>query len=89
MPRRSLAGLLLLLCVTSAFAENSAPNPGAAAGANTPPVAAGDHWTYEIKDEISGEIKFTRTDMVTDVSKNDIAVRFDFDKTGRFGQHPL
>lgn len=39
--------------------------------------APGDHWTYEIKDEISGEIKSTRTDLVTDIAKNTIGVRSD------------
>lgn len=43
----------------------------------------GDHWTYEVKDEISGAIKFTRTDMVTDISNNEIAVRVDFADPGR------
>ena len=28
----------------------------------------GDHWTYEFRDEITGEVKSTITNTVTDVS---------------------
>lgn len=48
-------------------------------------VAIGDHWTYELKDEISGELKTTRTDIVTDVSNDQITVRFDVAGTNRTG----
>ncbi len=83
MLRRLLAGLIFLQCVTSAFAQNSAPNASSTAGVSAPQALLGDHWTYEIKDEISGAIKFTRTDMVSDVSNSEITVRVDFANTGR------
>lgn len=83
MLRRLLAGLIFLQCVTSAFAQNPVPNASATASPGVPKALVGDHWTYEVKDEISGAIKFTRTDMVTDISNNEIAVRVDFADPGR------
>ncbi len=83
MLRRLLAGLIFLQCVTSAFAQNPVPNASATASPGVPKALVGDHWTYEVKDEISGAIKFTRTDMVTDISNNEIAVRVDFADAGR------
>jgi hypothetical protein len=35
----------------------------------------GDHWTYELRDEITGEVKSTLTNTVTDVSATDISIR--------------
>ena len=81
MPRRLLVGLIFLQCVASAFAQNAVPDASSAAGASAP--LAGDHWTYEIKDEISGAVKVTRTDLVTDIANNEITVRVDFANTGR------
>jgi len=36
----------------------------------------GDHWTYEIKDEITGAITATRENVVTEVTPTEISVRF-------------
>lgn len=79
MSRRLLVRLIILLCLVSALAEESRLNPAIAANENLQQVAPGDHWTYEIKDEISGSVKFKRTDLVTDVSPKDISVRIDMD----------
>lgn len=38
---------------------------------------AGDHWTYEIRDEITGEVKSTVTHVVTEVAGSTISVRSD------------
>jgi DUF3108-like len=35
----------------------------------------GDHWTYEVRDEITGDIKSTITNTVTDVSDSEIGTR--------------
>jgi len=35
----------------------------------------GDHWTYELRDEITGEVKSTITNTVTDVSGSEISTR--------------
>jgi hypothetical protein len=85
MRRRPLVGLIFLLGVTPALAEEPAPNPAAAATENLQQVAPGDHWTYAVKDEISGAVQWTRTDRVTDVSKSQITVRFDIANTSRSG----
>jgi hypothetical protein len=94
MLRRLVAGTAFLLCIGTAFAEDTktvqpAPESGAAstpsAITSMPQAAVGDHWTYEVRDEITGTIKATRTVVVTDISKNAISTRFDIAQTGRFG----
>jgi hypothetical protein len=35
----------------------------------------GDHWTYEYRDEVSGEVKSTETSIVTDMTESEISVR--------------
>jgi hypothetical protein len=37
----------------------------------------GDRWTYEVRDEITGAIKSTITNTVTDVSDSEIGIRLD------------
>lgn len=39
------------------------------------PVMVGDHWTYEIVDEVTGAVKSTISQVVTDVTPSDISVR--------------
>jgi hypothetical protein len=48
-------------------------------------VAVGDHWTYQITDEIAGKITGTRSIIVTELSKKEITARFEVAKTGRSG----
>lgn len=78
----------IVFCLASASAQSdkdvdSRPNSVPETAAAVQPAvemrdpAPGDHWTYELKDEILGTIKRTRTDIVTDISKNEIAVRVD------------
>ncbi len=86
--RRFLAGAILSLCLYPALAEEGSgtgPAPNTSAVVDPKPVALGDRWTYEVKDEISGVVKQTRTVVVTDISKKEIATRFDDAKTGRSG----
>jgi hypothetical protein len=40
----------------------------------------GDHWTYELRDDITGDVKSTITNIVTDVSNSEISTR-----TGQLG----
>jgi hypothetical protein len=40
-------------------------------------VQLGDRWTYEVRDEITGEIKSTITNTVTDVAASEIGIRLD------------
>lgn len=81
MLRRLLtAAAISLLCTGWSLAQNAAP-PGAAANMSAP----GDYWIYEVKDGITGEIKDIRKFTVTDVSKGEIAVRFESTKTSNSG----
>jgi hypothetical protein len=87
MLRFVFAALLLFGCIAPVIAQtpgSSEPKPGVA-GVKMPDPAPGDHWTYDVKDEISGMLKLTRTDMVTDVSKNEINVRYEMAGTGNSG----
>src|ERR1700730_8430649 len=56
------------------------PSPSAAVESPNSPDAMeeaqlGDHWTYELRDEIAGEVKGTYTNVVTDVSATEIGTR--------------
>ena len=60
----------------------SAQSKPAADAAAKPVVAMeearpGDRWTYEIHDEITGTVKFTRTNIVTEVTPTEISTRVD------------
>ncbi|HTZ02829.1 MAG TPA: hypothetical protein VMC05_10890 [Xanthobacteraceae bacterium] len=69
----------------AALAQTAAPNNQAAPPAAAPtaaeaqesmdPPMVGDHWTYEVRDEITGELKNTLSNIVTDVTPTEIAVR--------------
>ena len=60
-------------------AEPAPSSPPAVEPANSPEamedVQTGDHWTYELKDEITGDVKSTITNTVTDVSPSEISLR--------------
>ena len=91
--QRLLAGAILSLSVNTAFAEDQTLSPAPTKSpASTPssnptmqPPSVGDHWTYEVKDDISNALMQTRTIVITDLSKGAIATRFDVIKTGQFG----
>jgi len=58
-------------------ADGSSANQSAAPGTGesmNPPMV-GDHWTYEVRDEITGELKGTETAIITDLTPAEIAVR--------------
>jgi hypothetical protein len=69
------------LCTQTAAAESQpAASPPAAIETPTSPepmedAQTGDHWTYELRDDITGDIKSTITNTVTDVSSTEISVR--------------
>jgi hypothetical protein len=83
---RTILTALLFLSGSTAFAQQPASPPDAAPAApkSMEEPRTGDHWTYEIRDEISGKVMNTRTDTVTEVAPNAIAVHYtnDHDKTG-------
>jgi hypothetical protein len=80
---RNATILAMCLVATSAAAQQaSAPAPGAVATPSAQAVVpmeepiAGDHWTYETRDEITGKITATRENVVTEVTPAAISVRF-------------
>lgn len=95
MLRGARAVAIVLLAVTPASAQQGgAAPPAAAAGppaattaapADIRPPLPGDRWTYDVTDDISGKLQSTRTDMITDVAKDAVTVRFDVAGTGRSG----
>jgi hypothetical protein len=90
---RVVAAAFILLWISPALAQvtstpappSSAPVSPPTASANLQRAAPGDHWTYQVRDEISGAIKTMRTVIVTDVSATEIATRFEIAETGRSG----
>ena len=82
MLRRTLL-LAFCLAATSASAQQTSI-PAAASNAKEASSAvvpmeeplAGDHWTYEIRDEVTGKVTTTREDVVMEVTPTAISVRF-------------
>lgn len=89
MLRYAVLGLISLVAST-AWAQQTPPPPdGSPASSSSPtPVKPsnaavampeplpGDHWTYEVRDEITGKIAATRENVVTEVTAKDISVAF-------------
>jgi hypothetical protein len=88
MLRYAVVGAIFLLA-SSALAQQAPPQPGAPtasspAAPTQPPKPVvpmeeplpGDHWTYEVRDEITGTISATRENVVTEVTPTEISVRF-------------
>jgi hypothetical protein len=81
----SLATIILFATASSLSArpaqaaEPVPSSPPAVEAANSPEamedVQTGDHWTYELKDEITGDVKSTISNTVTDVSPSEIGLR--------------
>jgi hypothetical protein len=81
------AALLVISMVAPGALAQQAPSPAAAppdAAAPAQPAKAvvpmeepqpGDHWTYEVKDEITGAIIATRENVVTEVTPTEISLR--------------
>jgi hypothetical protein len=77
------------LAAGNAWAQQAPPPEGTTAPSSSPasvqpskavtsmeePIA-GDHWTYEVRDEITGTISATRANVVTEVTPKEITVRF-------------
>jgi hypothetical protein len=74
-----LATVCLFVCTSILAAQSPTSTP-----ASTPTELAvpamedpqvGDHWTYELRDDISGSLKSTFTTTITDVSATGISIR--------------
>jgi hypothetical protein len=85
MLRSALLATLGLLATTATL---SAQTPPAASPPAAPPPAAespapeameeaqtGDHWTYELRDDVTGDVKSTITNTVTEVTASEISTR--------------
>lgn len=93
--RHLLATIVLLAFVRIAPAQTPSSPPPPAASAETsnqqevmedPQV--GDHWTYEVRDELTGDLKSTITHTITDVSATEIGIRLEVvGKPGFGGYH--
>jgi hypothetical protein len=92
MARYLTAIPVVLFCIAPAdasemcavlLAENGLVSPGPMQIASTWDITVGDHWTYDLKDEIAGEVIQTRKVIVTDMANGQIATRLDEAKSGR------
>ena len=82
-----LATIGLLAAASPLSAQTTTPAGSPSAAAPSPAVEpasgaermedaqTGDHWTYEFRDDITGEVKSTLTNTVTDVSDSEISTR--------------
>ncbi len=66
----------------SAWAQQPTQAPAAAVQPSKAVISmeeplVGDHWTYDVRDEITGTITATRTNVVTEVTAKDISTRVD------------
>jgi hypothetical protein len=96
-PMLRYAVLGLIGFVTGAALAQQAPPPegtpaASASSASIEPAKAvvameeplpGDHWTYEVRDETTGTVKATRTNVVTEVTPTDISMRFKVVRTDK------
>jgi hypothetical protein len=79
---RYAAPMVISLVATGAWAQQTPP-PDAAVSVQPAKALVpmeeprpGDRWTYEVRDEITGTITATRENVVTEVTTNEISVRF-------------
>jgi hypothetical protein len=79
--RAAITASFLLALPTLALTQTAPEAPPPAAPAAAEPSDSieqpmvGDHWTYEFYDEISGQLKNSSTFTITDISKDEIALR--------------
>lgn len=71
-------GMLASVGASMAQAPNSTPAPATpepAAQETMEDTQLGDHWTYDVRDDISGDVKSVLTNTVTDLADSQIGVR--------------
>jgi hypothetical protein len=80
MHRHAILAMIALQAGLAAALAQPAQTPDPAPPPPPPPSMEepmpGDNWTYEIRDEILGTVKFTRTSVVTEVTPKEISTRF-------------
>ncbi len=80
--------LLVSVGVSTAQAPNSTPAPAATespAQETMEDPQVGDHWTYEFRDDISGDVKSILTHTVTDLTDSQIGIRITWVGKGSSG----
>jgi hypothetical protein len=84
MIRRGLLATLGLLVFANPLSAQTTPNPASPPAASAPSpdqsesmegAEVGDRWTYELRDDITGDLKSTITHTVTEVSPTEISIR--------------
>ena len=86
MLRRAFSAVLGLIATTGLLSAQTKPpeSPPATASPSAEPainpeamedVQIGDHWTYEFRDDITGDVKSILTNTVTDVSGSQIGIK--------------
>jgi hypothetical protein len=86
-----LAAVGLLLSASALTAQTPNTPPAPAATESAPPQETmedpqvGDRWTYEIRDDITGDIKSTFTATITEVSATEISLRTNVIGNSNFG----
>ncbi|UCF52980.1 MAG: hypothetical protein JSV48_28280 [Bradyrhizobium sp.] len=82
MLHRCLLATIGVFAFVTVLAAQPAPSqPPAGASAEAPEQQepkTGDRWTFEFRDEITGELKSTVTQTITDVSATEIGIRLTF-----------
>jgi hypothetical protein len=84
----AILGLVFSASVLTAQTPNAAPAPAAAdtpAQETMEDPQVGDRWTYEIRDDITGDIKSTFTATITEVSATEISLRTNVIGNSNFG----
>jgi hypothetical protein len=80
---RATVAVCVLTCLFAAAvaatpaATETSTEPGQSSEKMEEPLV-GDHWTYEVYDDITGTLKFTNTTIVTDVTPAEIALRIEW-----------
>jgi hypothetical protein len=75
LSKAALVACLSMVLAGIAVAQSPPPENSAPTEDSMEPPLVGDHWTYEIRDEIAGALKYTTVHVITQVSPNDIAMR--------------
>ncbi len=83
MLRRCLLATISLLASVGLAHAQTPPSPPPAAAEQAPTrdsmeaPQVGDHWTYELRDDITGDLKSITTHTISDVSATEISIRFE------------
>jgi len=86
----SIAMLCLLASPVLADDPVAKPDTTAAPAQSSPAadmqqVAVGDHWSYSMTDQISGQLKQQQTVTITEISPKDITARTEIEGQSKFG----